>query len=138
MFGRLTVYDFPAPPEAVLDLGCGTGLWCVEAAKQWPVCVLLRIQLLASGINMSYDIPIQRATFVGVDIKKIQPDLFLTGHTDLSSRIKWVHVNLYAALALLASSACTHSFRQLKRPTVRLRRFRLRPDPVHRPRCPGR
>jgi len=43
MFGRLTVYDFSTPPEAVLDLGCGTGLWCIEAARQWPVCVSLRM-----------------------------------------------------------------------------------------------
>jgi ubiquinone/menaquinone biosynthesis C-methylase UbiE len=43
MFGRLTVYSFPTPPEEVLDLGCGTGLWCLEAAKQWPVRVSLRI-----------------------------------------------------------------------------------------------
>ncbi|KAF9647973.1 S-adenosyl-L-methionine-dependent methyltransferase [Thelephora ganbajun] len=75
MFGRLTVYDFPTPPEGVLDLGCGTGLWCIEAAKQWP-----------------------RSTFVGVDIKKLQPDLARSGHMDLASRIKWVHANFLNAL----------------------------------------
>jgi len=61
MFGRLTIYDFPTPPERVLDLGCGTGLWCVEAAKQWPVGVSLRIQpshSVASGIYLFRDIPI--------------------------------------------------------------------------------
>lgn len=75
MFGRLTVYDFPTPPESVLDLGCGTGLWCVEAAKQWP-----------------------SSEFVGLDIKKIQPDLSRTGHMDLASRINWVHANFLTAL----------------------------------------
>jgi len=61
MFGRLTVYDFPTPPERVLDLGCGTGLWCIEAAKQWPVSVSPRIwlpALVANGIYLFRDIPI--------------------------------------------------------------------------------
>lgn len=61
MFGRLTVYDFPAPPEGVLDLGCGTGLWCIEAAKQWPVGVSPRMwlsALVASGIYLFRNIPI--------------------------------------------------------------------------------
>ena len=62
MFGRLTVYDFSAPPEGVLDLGCGTGLWCIEAAKQWPVRVSLRaghrLNLLQHGIDLFRNFPI--------------------------------------------------------------------------------
>lgn len=62
MFGRLTVHDFSTPPEAVLDLGCGTGLWCIEAAKQWPVRVSLRVRspsnLLRHGIDLFRNFPI--------------------------------------------------------------------------------
>lgn len=62
MLGRLTVYDFPTPPEGVLDLGCGTGLWCIEAAKQWPVrCFSAHVglpALVANGIYLFRNIPI--------------------------------------------------------------------------------
>src|ERR1700689_2365314 len=33
----LTMHRFETPPPIVLDLGCGTGLWTIEAAKQWKV-----------------------------------------------------------------------------------------------------
>jgi len=33
----LTLYDFDGPPATILDLGCGRGLWAIEAAKQWQV-----------------------------------------------------------------------------------------------------
>ena len=33
--------------------------------------------------------------FISVDVKEIQPDLALSGYMDLSSRIKWVHTDLY-------------------------------------------
>jgi hypothetical protein len=35
--GRLTMNHFETPPRMVLDLGCGCGLWVIEAAKQWKV-----------------------------------------------------------------------------------------------------
>jgi len=35
--GRLTMNQFETPPKMVLDLGCGGGLWVIEAAKQWKV-----------------------------------------------------------------------------------------------------
>ena len=41
-----------------------------------------------------------------MDIREIQPDLARSGHTDLSSRIDWVHVNLYRFLILLVYSTC--------------------------------
>ncbi|PIL35545.1 hypothetical protein GSI_02273 [Ganoderma sinense ZZ0214-1] len=59
-------------PKAVLDLGCGSGLWAIEAAKQWP-----------------------GATVVGFDKRKIQPDLkqITLGiqYRDLAKRVQWVH-----------------------------------------------
>jgi ubiquinone/menaquinone biosynthesis C-methylase UbiE len=33
----LTMHHFETPPRLVLDLGCGSGLWIIEAAKQWKV-----------------------------------------------------------------------------------------------------
>lgn len=38
----LTLRQAEAPPSNVLDVGCGSGLWLIEAAKQWPVCPQLR------------------------------------------------------------------------------------------------
>ena len=35
--GQLTMNHFETPPRMVLDLGCGCGLWVIEAAKQWKV-----------------------------------------------------------------------------------------------------
>jgi cyclopropane fatty-acyl-phospholipid synthase-like methyltransferase len=34
------MHQFTAPPSVVLDLGCGGGLWAIEAAKQWKVRTL--------------------------------------------------------------------------------------------------
>lgn len=43
VFQRLSVHDFPRPPKRVLELGCGTGIWVIDAAKQWKVsCCSLR------------------------------------------------------------------------------------------------
>lgn len=53
---------------------------------------------MISGIYLFRDIPIQRSAFFGIDVKEIQPDLARSGHMDLSSRIKWVHANLYEIL----------------------------------------
>ncbi len=33
----VTMHQFYEPPSSVLDLGCGSGLWVIEAAKVWPV-----------------------------------------------------------------------------------------------------
>lgn len=33
----VSMLPFEDPPESVLDLGCGSGLWAIEAAKAWPV-----------------------------------------------------------------------------------------------------
>lgn len=35
------MHQFDSPPAMVLDIGCGTGMWILEAAKRWPVCAIL-------------------------------------------------------------------------------------------------
>lgn len=35
----LSMHQFEKPPGVVLDLGCGTGFWAIEAAKHWVVCI---------------------------------------------------------------------------------------------------
>ncbi|KAL5495125.1 hypothetical protein ACEPAI_587 [Sanghuangporus weigelae] len=56
------------PPKRCLDLGCGTGIWIMDALKEWPVC-----------------------QFVGFDLVAIQPPVHLLGSD--SSRVQWVHGN---------------------------------------------
>ncbi|KAG8962747.1 hypothetical protein FRC03_003842 [Tulasnella sp. 419] len=62
MARSVTYHVFDTPPKKVLDLGCGTGAWILEAAKEW-----------------------KDAKFVGYDIAPIQPDLTLLDPV-LSSR----------------------------------------------------
>ncbi|KAI1796852.1 hypothetical protein LXA43DRAFT_984831 [Ganoderma leucocontextum] len=68
----VSIHQYDVPPKAVLDIGCGSGLWAIEAAKQWP-----------------------EATVVGFDKRKIQPDLKQISlgieYKDLSKRVRWVH-----------------------------------------------
>lgn len=79
----LTAHQFESPPKRVLDLGCGGGLWILEAAQEWKT-----------------------TEFVGLDIERKQPNflnLLKPGIIDLvesealsdvSSRIRWEHTNL--------------------------------------------
>lgn len=69
--GRLTVYNFSVPPEVILDLGCGTGVWVVNAAKEF-----------------------KSSTIVGLDLEDIQPPLDKMGCSDIARRVRWVHGNL--------------------------------------------
>ena len=39
LFKGPTARQRGTPPSRVLDLGCGSGLWVLEAAKCWPVIV---------------------------------------------------------------------------------------------------
>ncbi|KAF8896458.1 hypothetical protein BD779DRAFT_586901 [Infundibulicybe gibba] len=72
----LTMHQFDKPPSTVLDLGCGTGYWAMEAAKQWPGC-----------------------TVVGYDVLHIQPDLRrFPDHCGLAGRISWEWGNLLDGL----------------------------------------
>lgn len=37
MCGGLTLQELEVPPKRVLDLGCGSGMWVLAAAKEWKV-----------------------------------------------------------------------------------------------------
>ncbi|KAF9502371.1 S-adenosyl-L-methionine-dependent methyltransferase [Pleurotus eryngii] len=57
------------PPQRSLDLGCGTGTWVIDAAKEWPDC-----------------------SFVGFDLVNVQ--ISLRGlDPSITRRIRWVHGN---------------------------------------------
>ncbi|KAF8527597.1 hypothetical protein BU17DRAFT_81827 [Hysterangium stoloniferum] len=64
---RSTFYSFPTPPQKVLDLGCGSGEWILECAREW-----------------------KDTSFTGLDLVPLQPDLMRLGRADLVRRIKWV------------------------------------------------
>ncbi|ESK94713.1 hypothetical protein Moror_14272 [Moniliophthora roreri MCA 2997] len=75
-FRGLTMHQFETPPKFVLDLGCGGGLWAIEAARQWP-----------------------ESTIIGFDTKDIQPRLYqIEAYSDLARRVKWVQGNLLDGL----------------------------------------
>ncbi|KAJ7170037.1 hypothetical protein C8R46DRAFT_1090916 [Mycena filopes] len=59
-------------PEHSLDLGCGTGAWVIDAAKQWPDC-----------------------DFVGFDLVDVQIPLksLPEEYASIAERIRWVHGN---------------------------------------------
>ncbi|KAK0208757.1 hypothetical protein DFS33DRAFT_1253760 [Desarmillaria ectypa] len=61
--------DEEPPPERSLDLGCGTGTWVLDAAKEWPKC-----------------------EFVGFDLVNIQIPLKLL-ESSIAARITWAHGN---------------------------------------------
>lgn len=67
--GSSSFINFDEPPRRILDLGCGTGTWIVEAAKQWPKC-----------------------EFVGFDLVNVQVPLELLDPS-IAQRITWVHGN---------------------------------------------
>ncbi|KAH7884447.1 hypothetical protein F5I97DRAFT_1937885 [Phlebopus sp. FC_14] len=71
---RLTLHDFDGPPATVLDLGCGRGLWAIEAARVW-----------------------QGSVVVGFDVEKVQPKFHLLDR-GIARRLKWVHGNLLDGL----------------------------------------
>ncbi|KAG0706757.1 hypothetical protein DFH29DRAFT_116977 [Suillus ampliporus] len=73
----LTLYDFDGPPSTILDLGCGRGLWAIEAARQW-----------------------QGSTIVGFDIESRQPRSNVL-EKSVSRRLRWVQGNLLEQLPFL-------------------------------------
>ncbi|KAI9465573.1 hypothetical protein BJY52DRAFT_593170 [Lactarius psammicola] len=73
--GSHTFHVFDTPPTKVLDLGCGSGYWILECAKQWRNC-----------------------DFVGLDLVPLHPDLSLLRSSDLGSRITWVQANCLEGL----------------------------------------
>ncbi|KAG8837093.1 hypothetical protein FRB91_008326 [Serendipita sp. 411] len=66
------VFEHPttARPKRILDLGCGSGAWVMDAAKVWT-----------------------DARFVGLDLVPIQPNLSIVA-PQLKDRIEWVNANL--------------------------------------------
>ncbi|KAF8578609.1 S-adenosyl-L-methionine-dependent methyltransferase, partial [Ramaria rubella] len=70
-----TFHLFPTPPTKVLDLGCGTGEWILDCAREW-----------------------KHTTFVGVDLVPIQPDLARLHCPTLAARITWVLANFLEPL----------------------------------------
>lgn len=82
---NITMHQFDAPPSRVLDLGCGCGLWILEAAQEW-----------------------KDTQFVGFDIYNKQPDLQRLGNIvdvikesglrRISPRVHWVHGNMLERL----------------------------------------
>ncbi|KAH7924284.1 hypothetical protein BV22DRAFT_1091159 [Leucogyrophana mollusca] len=74
---RLTLHEFDGPPATILDLGCGRGLWAIEAARRW-----------------------QGSTVVGFDIQASQPKWNIL-EKNLAKRIKWVQGNLLDPLPFL-------------------------------------
>ncbi|KAJ6621207.1 S-adenosyl-L-methionine-dependent methyltransferase [Mycena sp. CBHHK59/15] len=60
------------PPEHSLDLGCGTGSWVIDAAKEWPDCDFVGFDLV--GIQ--------------IPLKTLPPE-----YASIAERISWVHGN---------------------------------------------
>ncbi|KAI0357437.1 hypothetical protein OH77DRAFT_100776 [Trametes cingulata] len=73
--GSITMHVFETAPARVLELGCGTGTWILNAAREW---------------KDSY--------FVGVDVVPLHPDLIQVGSFDLATRITWVQANFLERL----------------------------------------
>ncbi|KAG2022934.1 hypothetical protein CC2G_000646 [Coprinopsis cinerea AmutBmut pab1-1] len=67
--GSSSFVNFDESPARVLDLGCGTGTWVVDAAKEWP-----------------------NAEFVGFDLVNVQVPLKLLDPS-IAKRITWRHGN---------------------------------------------
>ncbi|KAI0766737.1 S-adenosyl-L-methionine-dependent methyltransferase [Irpex lacteus] len=81
----LTLRQYNTPPKDILDLGCGSGLWVMDAAQQWKT-----------------------SNFIGYDCLRIQPDLSIVtsqpGFEDLAKRVQWVHGNFLDPLPFKANS----------------------------------
>jgi ubiquinone/menaquinone biosynthesis C-methylase UbiE len=83
------MHHFEKPPMTVLDLGCGSGFWAIEAAKQWTVSTST---FYSAWPLTRYN---QTSSIVGYDFQDIQPNLFSSKeHEDIAYRVRWVHGNL--------------------------------------------
>lgn len=74
---NVTMHRFDPPPRRVLELGCGNGIWIIEAAKRWT-----------------------DTEFVGMDLLKGQPDLRREENNlmHLADRITWVQGDILKPL----------------------------------------
>ncbi|KAG1770849.1 hypothetical protein EV702DRAFT_1138155 [Suillus placidus] len=101
--GSLTWHAFPQswneqpaqePLKRILDVGCGDGVWVIEAAKYWKGCQV-----------------------VGLDIVSLHPDLArLSRDKDLLKRISWVQANLYVHTPSPYPALISHSLEGLPFP----------------------
>jgi len=86
------MHQFETPPSMVLDLGCGTGVWALDAAQQWPVSTAPLANHLFPQVSF------QSSIIVGFDLVKRQPNL--AGFEkfgmckDLAKRLHWKQGNL--------------------------------------------
>ncbi|PCH39988.1 hypothetical protein WOLCODRAFT_162007 [Wolfiporia cocos MD-104 SS10] len=71
---NLAWHIFQTPPQKVLDIGCGTGSWIMNAALKW-----------------------KDTRFVGLDVVPLYPELEHVD-PDLASRIEWVQCNFLEGL----------------------------------------
>ncbi|KAF8167609.1 S-adenosyl-L-methionine-dependent methyltransferase [Crassisporium funariophilum] len=49
--GSVSFVNFEERPSRCLDLGCGTGTWVIDAAKEWPECELVGFDLVDIQIS---------------------------------------------------------------------------------------
>lgn len=54
ILNRISAHDFIEPPKSVLELGCGSGIWVIDAAKRWKVnlyntSIMLSIYVIAAN-----------------------------------------------------------------------------------------
>ena len=85
----LTMHQFETPPQMVLDLGCGSGLWVIEAAKQWKVNARMRYTSSPLLTDCRQETKIVGFEFLAdLPPRKGLPE-------DIAQRIEWVQGNLY-------------------------------------------
>ncbi|KAK2463439.1 hypothetical protein APHAL10511_004525 [Amanita phalloides] len=78
-FQGLTVRQSDKAPTSILDLGCGSGYWTIEAARRWP-----------------------NSFVVGYDMLRIQPDLDNShAYKNIAHRVGWVHGDFFQGLPFL-------------------------------------
>ncbi|KAJ6519979.1 S-adenosyl-L-methionine-dependent methyltransferase [Mycena sanguinolenta] len=64
--------DGGVTPEHSLDLGCGTGAWVIDAAKEWPTCDFVGFDLVD----------------IQIPLKTLPPE-----YASIAERITWIHGN---------------------------------------------
>ncbi|KAH8989659.1 hypothetical protein EDB86DRAFT_3080919 [Lactarius hatsudake] len=96
--GSHTFHVFDVPPTKVLDLGCGSGYWILECAKQWRVSY--PSTLIAAGAQSKLAIVTVGSPELRVrlDLVPLHPDLSLLRSSDLGSRITWLQANCLEGL----------------------------------------
>lgn len=103
--GSLTWHVFPpswnipvqGALKKILDVGCGSGAWVIEAAKCWRGCEIfgecIRLGLCVHGRCKWGRLITWTA---GLDIVPLHPNFahVSKNHKDLAKRVHWVQANL--------------------------------------------